>query len=276
MTYGIRFDDVSSVRTPIVEEYDWGTRVLCTTRTEYGLERITIRPHGTVPSRYWPRRHSVYFVETGQAKAVLRDRHGTPTLSALRTGAVMPIAAGFLHGFSGSATETVLYYFCDNPADECRNAETQAEAEQTWRTLSGQPILEASLRTHDVRDKYWGTIETIVNQEFAGKRLFMRAGCQSSLEFHTRKTETYFVHCGELRVGLRTDRARNRSVRIAAGQCIDIPAGLMHMRIAVEDTVILEASTHDSDVDSHLVEDGRTYTHRERPASPVPINAQSS
>jgi len=38
----------------------------------------------------------------------------------------------------------------------------------------------------------------------------------------------------------------------------------MHMRMAMEDTVIIEASTRDDDGDSYLVEDGQTYRHVER------------
>ena len=37
----------------------------------------------------------------------------------------------------------------------------------------------------------------------------------------------------------------------------------MHMRIALEDTVIIEFSTLDDDGDSHIVEDGKTYKHIE-------------
>jgi len=35
----------------------------------------------------------------------------------------------------------------------------------------------------------------------------------------------------------------------------------MHLRIGLEDSVILEVSTRDSDSDSYLVEDGQTYRH---------------
>jgi hypothetical protein len=38
-----------------------------------------------------------------------------------------------------------------------------------------------------------------------------------------------------------------------------IEPGLMHMRMALEDTVIIELSTTDDDSDSHIVEDGKTY-----------------
>jgi D-lyxose ketol-isomerase len=46
-----------------------------------------------------------------------------------------------------------------------------------------------------------------------------------------------------------------------AGESYDVRPGVMHMRIGLEDTVIIEVSTRDSDSDSYLVEDGQTYHH---------------
>ena len=64
---------------------------------------------------------------------------------------------------------------------------------------------------------------------------------------------------GLLKVGLRVGRAKNKSVILQKGDVFHIKPGLMHMRMALEDTVIIEASTKDDDGDSHLVEDGHTY-----------------
>ena len=58
-------------------------------------------------------------------------------------------------------------------------------------------------------------------------------------------------------------RARNTSLILEQGDVFHIPVGFMHMRIALEDTVIIEFSTLDDDGDSHLVEDGKTYKHIE-------------
>jgi hypothetical protein len=46
-----------------------------------------------------------------------------------------------------------------------------------------------------------------------------------------------------------------------AGESCDVRPGVMHMRMGIEDTVILEVSTRGSDSDSYLVEDGQTYQH---------------
>jgi len=117
--------------------------------------------------------------------------------------------------------------------------------------------------TSDVRDKYWGKIETIVSREFSGKRIFMKAGTLSSLEYHVHKKESYYLQQGKLRVGVRVGRAENRAVILNPGDAFIMPPGLMHMRIAEEDCVIIEASTKDEDSDSHIVEDGQKLAYED-------------
>ena len=113
--------------------------------------------------------------------------------------------------------------------------------------------------TSDLRSKYWGSIETIVNAGYTGKRLFFRKGKHSSLHFHCAKMETYFIHSGCLLVRLRAGRGEDRWFPLRPGAILNIPPGLMHQSGAIEDTVIMEVSTHDEDSDSFLVEDGERF-----------------
>lgn len=113
--------------------------------------------------------------------------------------------------------------------------------------------------TSDLRSKYWGSIETIVNAGYTGKRLFFRKGKHSSLHFHCAKMETYFIHSGCLLVRLRAGRGQDRWFTLRPGTILNIPPGLMHQSGAIEDTVIMEVSTHDEDSDSFLVEDGERF-----------------
>ena len=88
-------------------------------------------------------------------------------------------------------------------------------------------------------DKYWGYMDTLFNFENCTvKRIFMKRGCQSSLEFHCIKREIYYVESGTLKIGLRVGRAET-------------------------DCVIIEISTKDENSDSHIVEDGTKYNHEE-------------
>tara|TARA_Y100000034_G_C6769529_1_gene343227 strand:- start:395 stop:808 length:414 start_codon:yes stop_codon:yes gene_type:complete len=111
-------------------------------------------------------------------------------------------------------------------------------------------------------EKYWGHMITIFEDDVhTVKRIFMKAGSQSSMEFHLKKKEMYFIESGQLEVGVRIGRAQNKSVLLNKGDIFHIDPGLMHMRIAPEDVVIIEVSTKDDDSDSHIVEDGRKYKH---------------
>lgn len=109
----------------------------------------------------------------------------------------------------------------------------------------------------DRRDKYWGTIESVVSKDYAGKRMLVRKGMQASLEYHCKKIEGYYVHSGKLLLRFRAGRGEDRFFVLEAGQTVFIPPGLMHQRGGLEDAVILEISTRDDDSDSFLVEDGQ-------------------
>ena len=101
--------------------------------------------------------------------------------------------------------------------------------------------------------KYWGEMTTLFDQDgYTVKKICMRAWTQSSLEYHIKKKESYYIESGKLKVGLRIGRGANKSVVLKQGDVFHVPPGLMHMRIALEDTVIIEASTTDDDSDSHI------------------------
>jgi mannose-6-phosphate isomerase len=119
-------------------------------------------------------------------------------------------------------------------------------------------------KPNNVVEKYWGNMFAIFeNDNFCVKRIFMKKDSQSSLEYHVKKKEMYFIESGKLKVGLRVGRAKNTSLILEKGEIFHINPGLMHMRMALEDTVIIEVSTKDNNSDSHIVEDGTKYTHKE-------------
>ena len=113
-------------------------------------------------------------------------------------------------------------------------------------------------------EKYWGWMTTVFEtDDYSIKKIFMRKGTQGSMEFHTKKVESYYIDTGKLKLGLRIGRGQNKSLILNQGDVFHIQPGLMHMRMALEDTVIIEVSTKDDDGDSHLVFDGKTYKFEE-------------
>ncbi len=83
------------------------------------------------------------------------------------------------------------------------------------------------------------------------------------MEYHLLKDEKYFIQSGKLKLGMRVGRAKNVSIILEVGDVYHIPPGLMHMRIAIEDTTIIEWSNKDDDTDSNIVEDGKNYKFME-------------
>lgn len=121
------------------------------------------------------------------------------------------------------------------------------------------------LKTINTLEKYWGTITTVyADDNFTLKNIFMRKNTQSSMEYHVKKDEFYYILSGKLKVGMRIGRAENHSVVLQQGDVFHIRPGLMHMRIALEDTHIIEWSNKDDDSDSHIVEDGQFYNFKEK------------
>ena len=114
------------------------------------------------------------------------------------------------------------------------------------------------------KDKYWGYITSVyADEDFTLKKIFMKKDSQSSMEYHCKKNEYYYIFSGKLKVGFRFGRAQNKSLVMEEGDVLHIKPGLMHMRMALEDTIIIEWSNKDDDSDSHIVEDGKTYKFME-------------
>jgi len=60
------------------------------------------------------------------------------------------------------------------------------------------------------KDKYWGYITSVfADDDFALKKIFMKKGSQSSMEYHCNKDEFYYIFSGKLKVGHRIGRAEN-------------------------------------------------------------------
>ena len=153
-------------------------------------------------------------------------------------------------------------------------AETEEAAAAAFHALKLGEMPHVGKPTTDVREKYWGRIETILSGEIAAKRIFVQKGGQGSLEFHVEKRETYYIHSGLVKVGLRIGRAENRSIVMSPGESYDMRPGVMHLRVGLEDSVIIEVSTRDSDSDSYLVEDGQTYRHIDIDSQPTTTEKQ--
>jgi mannose-6-phosphate isomerase-like protein (cupin superfamily) len=109
--------------------------------------------------------------------------------------------------------------------------------------------------------KSWGRELWIVNNElYCGKILEIHQGSRCSLHFHKLKTETFYLHSGRIRVRVKQapESVQVEEFELAAGECMDVPPGLVHQMEALEEAQLFEFSTHHFDTDSYrLADDGK-------------------
>lgn len=92
-------------------------------------------------------------------------------------------------------------------------------------------------------EKPWGgEVVWALTELYCGKLLFVDAGHSLSLQLHRRKDETIYLQQGriELTVG-------DTTAVIAPGAAFRIRPGVVHRMHALEDAVVLEASTSELD-----------------------------
>lgn len=232
--YGIHFDEIEKqIYTPERQKKDWGYFTRAANEESYGLDQVII----------------------GQGKvAVLEppDYQGREVMFYLESGQA-------LVGANKLIPEDTLFF---PPGNFSQSLKIEAEKDSILYVFFGFPqksdedktIKKAT--TFDIRRKDWSEnlIEIIVNREFSGKKIFFKKRNNSGLNFHCQKTESYFIHSGKLLLRLRAGHAEDRYYVLGPGQAIKITPGLMHQAGGLEDTVIIESSSHDEDTDSFIVE----------------------
>ena len=97
-------------------------------------------------------------------------------------------------------------------------------------------------------EKPWGFELVFAETErYCGKVIFVNAGEELSLQFHRSKDETIFVQSGraEFEIG---DPGGTLDVEVVApGRAFHLAAGTVHRVRAIEDTVLLEVSTPETE-----------------------------
>jgi mannose-6-phosphate isomerase-like protein (cupin superfamily) len=107
--------------------------------------------------------------------------------------------------------------------------------------------------------KGWGREIWIANNElYCGKILEIKKGKRCSWHFHKLKTESFYLRRGFLRVRVSEspDSGIVDEFEMRAGECMDVPQGLVHQMQALEDSELFEFSTQHFDSDSHRLSPG--------------------
>lgn len=101
-------------------------------------------------------------------------------------------------------------------------------------------------------NKVWGTELWIVNRDYCGKLLYLNKDSQCSLHYHKIKDETFYILKGKVQLEYKGN------VRIMnEGEEQHIAKGMPHRFKGLEDSVMIEFSTHHDDKDSYRLEESK-------------------
>lgn len=98
-------------------------------------------------------------------------------------------------------------------------------------------------------DKEWGYEEIIANDGFCFKRLHLKRGYRCSLHHHKIKDELFYIESGMVML-----ECYGKQYFMSPKTWHRVRPGVWHRFAGIEDSVILEASTHDEPSDSYRQE----------------------
>jgi mannose-6-phosphate isomerase len=105
------------------------------------------------------------------------------------------------------------------------------------------------VRATQIVHKPWGheLIFANVPGGFTGKELHVRAGQSLSMQYHERKEEVLAVRSGRIQLEIGESVEQLDRIELIPGESVQIPPGLVHRTTALEDSIVLEASTYHPD-----------------------------
>jgi|TARA_B100000315_G_scaffold169408_1_gene157999 quercetin dioxygenase-like cupin family protein len=102
---------------------------------------------------------------------------------------------------------------------------------------------------HKEVKKEWGKEIWIVNRDYCGKKLILNKGFRCSMHYHKNKDETFYILKGKVLLEICTQKNI-----MLPGDSILIKPGQKHRFTGLEDSEIMEFSTHHEDSDSYREE----------------------
>jgi mannose-6-phosphate isomerase-like protein (cupin superfamily) len=107
------------------------------------------------------------------------------------------------------------------------------------------PARDTAIRASEQVHKPWGHEEifALVEGAYVGKLLFVKARESLSLQYHHVKDETIALVSGRVEIDLGASVDTLRAVSLSAGDSVHVRPGTLHRVRAVEDSVLVEAST---------------------------------
>lgn len=97
----------------------------------------------------------------------------------------------------------------------------------------------------DLGERLWGEEILLAASKgnFTLKKLFIKAGSKGGLQYHRMKEEAGYVISGQLLIRYDDGTGELSERIVGPGECFLFPKFFVHQEEAIEDTVIIEAST---------------------------------
>jgi quercetin dioxygenase-like cupin family protein len=105
--------------------------------------------------------------------------------------------------------------------------------------------------------KVWGEERWIVNRGYCGKLLVLKKAFRCSIHYHKDKDETFYVNKGKVLLELDGNK-----IIMGPGQAQLVKPNQKHRFTGLEDSEIIEFSSHHEDSDSY----------RDEPSGPIDLS----
>lgn len=123
----------------------------------------------------------------------------------------------------------------------------------TSEELASAFKIDTHVETVNIVPKLWGYEKWIENNEkYCCKILSLNRGYQCSLHYHKNKDETFMITQGHVRLELGDE-----VLHLRPGSFVRVPPGTPHRFTGMEDSLIMEISTHHEESDSYRIEESK-------------------
>ena len=131
-------------------------------------------------------------------------------------------------------------------SNECENGLEMSEKRSFSEHTPKSSISDESKTFLKEVEKVWGKEIWIVNRDYCGKKLILNKGFRCSMHYHKNKDETFYILKGK--VLMETDKETKIMLE---NDSILIAPNTKHRFTGLEDSEIIEFSTHHEDEDSY-------------------------
>lgn len=129
-------------------------------------------------------------------------------------------------------------------------------------------MFKMEIRRPDIIPKVWGHEECIADfpkQGYCGKKLHLKEGYRCSIHRHT-KDETFYIQSGKVYLEKENSEEKTEHVILFPGDIVDIFDSARHRFSGLEDSIIVEFSTPDTEserkVESGAIPDFENWRRR--------------